>query len=133
MLDLRIRQLESIQHNFAIQQNRVLHIEQLLLEVKEQLQEQLTAKPMQVVDPLLAQQQFQYVQYLKMQVEHFRETLKKEESLLERVREEMRQAHVRKRSLELLEEKQRKTYIKKLEEQEAKTIEDLVISRYQYS
>ncbi len=64
-----------------------------------------------------------------MQVEHAQASLKKEMRQLESIREEMRQAHVKKKSLDLLEEKQRAAYLKQLELREEKEIEDLIISR----
>ncbi len=99
-------------------------------ETQHLIQQEFLQKPMsETVDPVVSQQQFRYIQYLKKQVAYFQETLAHERKILERIREEMRRAHVKKRSLELLEEKQRASYNKALAELESKEIEDLVISR----
>lgn len=129
VLEIRERQLEEVQNRFAVQQHRVLDITTMLAETQAEIKQQLIASPEEVVDPVLSQQRFRYLQYLKMQVDNLRETLRKEEQILNVLREEMRQAHIRKRSLELLEEKQRKVYVKTIEDQEMKEMEDLVIAR----
>lgn len=132
VLEIRIRQLEAIQQRFAAQQHKVFDLKQLVLEIQEQLQEQLLVKPHRdTVDPVVSQQQFRYIQYLKMQLEHLRGAIRKEEQILDRIRQEMHQAHVKKKSLEMLQDKQKKAYSKEMETLEMKEIEDLIVSRYQ--
>lgn len=118
-----------MQQRFAVQQAKVVEIKTMLDEINQQLREQLVMNPQEDVNPIVSQQRFRYVQYLKMQIEHLREACRKEEQMLERIREELRQAHIKKKTLERLEEKQRIAYVKSLEEREQKEIEDIVISR----
>lgn len=129
MLEMRNRQLEEVQQRFAIQQHRVVEVERLLNETHQQIREHMQVRDETLVDPVLSQQRFAYIQYLKTQAQHLHEALKQEENQLSLIREEMRQAHIRKRSLEMLEEKQRKAYLKLLATQEEKELEDLVIAR----
>lgn len=121
--------MEQIQQRFAEQQNRVVDLQQLLTEIRAQVRQQLEPRSEEPVDPVVAQQRFRYVQYLKMQAEHTRQALIQEEQRLELIREEMRQAHVKKRSLELLEEKQKAAYYKALEAHQMNELEDIVVAR----
>lgn len=129
VLDLRLRELEKIQNQFAVQQHRVFDLKRLLREIQDQLRIHLVPKPEEQIEPILSQQRFAYTQYLKNQIEHVQGNIRKEEIQLERLREQMRQAHVKKRSLELLEEKQRTAYIKDIEYKESNEIEDIVVAR----
>jgi flagellar export protein FliJ len=126
---MRMRQLEQVQQRFAMQQKRVVEIEQLIDQIRQQVRDTIKAKPEETIEPIIAQQRFRYVQYLKQQAEHLGEALRHENKVLEKIREEMRLAHVKKRSLELLEEKQRKAYIQHIQSQEEKEMEDLVVAR----
>jgi flagellar export protein FliJ len=130
VLELRNRQLEAVQQRFAAQHHRVIHLQDLIADVHAQLDRELKVRPDDdIIDPVLSQQRFRYIQYLKSQLDHLREALQRETAILERIREEMREAHVNKKSLELLEDKQHRRYLKHLEDQEAKEIEDLVMAR----
>jgi flagellar export protein FliJ len=126
---MRIRQLEQVQQRFSLQQQRVSEVQKLITETQEQLKQQYARPSEEIVDPIISQQQFRYIQYLQSQLVHFRRTLKREEYTLEKIRLEMQQAHIQKKSLELLEEKQRRNYIQTLEKQESNELEDIVLAR----
>ncbi len=130
VLDLRTRYLEHCQQLFAQQQQRVLDLTSRQNEVRERLTVERQKPPDEQVDPQLAQQRFYYIRFLRDQMLHFQEGIDRETARLNEVRELMRQAHVKKRSLELLKEKQHKAYLKNLESHEAKMIEDVMITRY---
>lgn len=130
ILDMRIRQLEAVQQRFALQQQRVLEITDKLQTARQQVRDALNPpNPQEASNPLLSQQRFHYVQHLKRQAQHLQQVLHSESRVLERIREEMREAHIRKKSLERLSEKQQETYYKQILHQEAMEIEDLVLMR----
>jgi flagellar export protein FliJ len=129
---MRTRQLEEVQQRFAVQMRRVVEIQTLIQETQDQIQQYLNPQKPDAFDPIISQQRFRFVQYLKLQLDFFQRTLQQEEIKLNALREEMRLAHVKKKSLEQLEENQRKTFLKALEEQESKEIEDLVMARRHY-
>jgi len=78
---------------------------------------------------VLSQQRFFYIQHLKSQAQYLQGLVAKEQRVLEQIREEMREAHVQKKSLERLEEKQRQAYERQLADKETKELEDLIIAR----
>ncbi len=81
------------------------------------------------VDPILAQQAFHYIQHLKKQVAFITTRLRHEEALLAHVREELRQAHISKKSLDKLKDKQRDAFKREQAQLEEKMLEDIVIMR----
>ncbi len=129
VLEMRVRQLEQVQQRFALQQQHVFQIQQQLQECRDVLQEQLKVSQESVIDPVISQQRFRYIQHLKLQIQHLGELVHRENQVLDKIREEMRQAHIRKKSLELLEEKQRKAYNTHIESQQEKELEDIVLAR----
>ncbi len=133
VLEMRIRELEEVQQRFALQQHRVVELRRLIEEIKDQLQAQFISEIEDIVDPIVSQQRFKYIQYLKMQIEHIRAALHREEQVLEKIRQEMGQAHIKKKTLELLEDKQKKAFLLNIETQEIKEMEDIIISRRHHS
>jgi len=130
---MRTRELEKIQQRFATQQHKVIEIENLIRQAHTVLKQQLAPQVEEIIDPVVSQQRFRYIQYLKQQIAHLQGTLQTETQKLEWIRIEMKEAHIKKRSMELLEEKQRKQYITLLETQETKEIEDIIIARRHHS
>ena len=126
---MRARHLEKVQQRFAQQQHRVVKLCQIRSEVQETIYKTLTVDLESSVDPILSQQRFQYIQFLKRQIAELDNRIAKEETILETIREEMRQAYVGKKSLELLKEKQEKKYHEHIRNQEMKEIEDIVVAR----
>lgn len=107
----------------------MIELNQLLKEVREQIQQQMIVDPEERANPILSQQRFRYIQYLKAQAAHLHQILQQEERRLDEIREAMREAHVKKKSLEVLEEKQKKAYLNALELQEMKELEDIITAR----
>jgi flagellar export protein FliJ len=133
VLEIRTRDLEEAQQHFATQQQCVVELKQRLDENHQQFQLQLQPDLEKNVDPIFSQQRFRYLQYLKQQAQYLTQEIIGAEKILETLREKMKQAHIKKRSLELLEEKQRKNYITMIENQEMKEIEDIVVARFHRS
>jgi len=129
LLNVRARELEAVQQRFAVQQQRVAGLHLKLTEARDQVYAALHPEQSQTVEPMIASQRFQYVQFLKMQVTHILESIQLEERVLEKIREEMRVAYTKKRSLERLAEKQEAAYLKEIERLEEKETEDSIMAR----
>lgn len=127
---MRIREHEQAQQRFTLQQNCVVELHHRLTEAHEHIrQEMRVTQPRDIINPVVPQQRFHYIQHLKQQAEHLRERITQEEQKLEVLRQEMQHAYIKKKSLERLEEKQRHQYIKMIEMHEANEMEDLVVAR----
>lgn len=129
VLDIRQQKLERIQASFARQQQAVMKVKNLLAETQAEIQRLMIPIHNDSVDPVLAQQSFYYIQHLKRQVTLITNKLRHEEALLAHVREELRLAHVSKKSLDKLKEKQRDAFNREQALQEEKQLEDIVIMR----
>ena len=129
---MRTRRLEEIQQRFGLQQQQVIALEGQHTEIQTQVQHYLNNAVADVTDPLLSQQRFHYIQFLKRQAEYVKQQIRQEKDKLEKLRDLMRQALVQKKSLELLEQKQKEKYLKHLEAEENKILEDIIAAkRYQ--
>ena len=106
-----------------------MKIKQLLSDTQAEIQRLMIPIHSDSVDPVLAQQAFHYIQHLKRQVAFITTKLRHEEALLAHVREELRLAHVSKKSLDKLKDKQRDLFNLKQAQLEEKQLEDLVIMR----
>jgi flagellar protein FliJ len=128
ILELRARHLESVQQRFAQQQQRVLALQSKIDETQHILTSQF--KPQQQeADPVLRNQQFRYVQYLKQQIQYLMESKQQELRLLEVIRSEMKTAHIEKKTLDTLKDKQKETFHRESQAREMLEIEEIVAAR----
>lgn len=106
-----------------------MKVKNLLAETNAEIHRLMIPIHSDTVDPILAQQSFHYIQHLKRQVAFITNKLRHEEALLAHVREELRLAHVSKKSLDKLKDKQRDAFNKHQAMLEEKQLEDIVIMR----
>lgn len=102
---------------------------ELIRDIEAQLYDELHPAATDEVDPLLVQQRFRFIQYLKNQLASLVTMKQQEERILAQYREQLRKAHIQKKTLDILEEKQRRRYVQSLQAQEEKELEDLVMAR----
>jgi flagellar export protein FliJ len=132
VLTLRTRTLEAAQQDYAQQQQRVLAIEGLLNENQGQLQSFMTTsfEHGHQVDPVSEGHRFAYIQFLKTQREGLQQQLVQEKSRLLTLRQRLQEAHLDKKSLDTLKDKQQERYNNDLKLKELMDTDDLLVQRF---
>lgn len=131
LLQLRTRYFEQVQTQFARQQQKLVDLQNKQADMRAHIEALLHPDAQQAQsNPFLYQQRFAYVGTLKTQVTYLGQQINQAQKELERIRYDLHQAHVQKKSLERLKEKHYLALQSQMNRQQDQDLEDIMMMRY---
>lgn len=133
VLDFREKQLDQVQQILAAEEKKkadlLNQLHEIDLVIEQSMQDQQENLSQSTVDPTLSRLFPHYLMKLKQdRFQVYRRVLAQEDQL-NRVRLEVQQALIKKKSLEMLKSKQEKDFLKKVESAEAAFLDEIALNR----
>lgn len=133
VLDYRIEQLNLVQQRIAEEEQKRLQIQNRIREcdafIEHTFREQQRALTETILDPMKLQAFPDYIWRLKQQRFHEYQSLQMQDARLQKVREELKQALIKKKSLEILKDKDYTRYKKQMDKIEEEFLSEIALTR----
>lgn len=133
VLDYRSDQLAQVQQRVAVEEQKRLHLLQRIQEtdafITQAFQEQQQVLTEPVLDPLRLQGFPNYIWRLKQDRFQIFQALQQQEQKLQAMREELKQAMIKKKSLDILKDKDQARYRKQLDKAEEEFLAEIALNR----
>ena len=135
VLDVRTDELELVQQRVATEERKCLEITQRITEYDQMLEQAFIQQQQRLNEPELDIVQAREFPNFIWRLKQFRfeehRNLEQQEKVLSEVREALRQAMIRKKSLEVLKEKDQKKFYKQIDKLEEEFLSEMALNRYQ--